>query len=400
MLNFILFPFFWLGARLIRFGLCMFGFKKVVAVQISNYRDEADVRLFGFWNIEKAPRVLSWTQYAWEGIRGKLFMIRVTTDQIKKALENAASSPRELLRIRELFMEAVDEAIKLGVKNVLLAAATKRLFKKGELELLFPGVIFTLGDNFTGLLLARRIKDNFRIYGLNPKTSRVLVIAPYGFLGKVALCTVCELGCQVVGFGNSKRPELTNGLAKKFGFFPVFDFSDVGKVDMVIACSEARPVQLTPERVKMIRKAGKKLIVIDPCEPANMTPEMVKKCLGAVTRFDAGNGYSSRLKYVLGYVSYRVLRLTKGETWGCFCENFLIAKHENLQQEEDWFSVTPERIERLKKYYGNGMGQFCLPPASCHGKSITTFPLYFSEGKIKNKGAFNLVWDGIKSIFL
>lgn len=399
MAQYLLFPLYWLLARLIRAGLKVFGpQKRIRTAQISNYRDETDIRKFGFWSIRSAPRVLSWVRYDWEGIASRLFMIGVTTDQLKKAFETVSDSPREMLRIRELFREAVDEAVRSGATNVLLAAATKRLYRPGELEKVYPGVTFTLGDNFTGLLLIERIRITLRSLGRDPKQVRVLIIGPYGFLGGVALHFCHSLGCQIVGLGNPKRPGPLLALEKKFGLRPVFNFQDVGKVDLVIACSEARPVQLTSKIVDMLRKQGRTLFVIDPCEPSNMTPQAVKDCGRAVVRYDAGNGYSPRLKYTLGWLSYRVLRLNRGETWGCFCENFLLAKHPELVG--DWFSVNPENIAKLYQFYGEGEGKFSLPPPTCHGKPIGEASLEFEEEPPSQKSWLRLAFDGIRGFLV
>lgn len=338
---------------------------------ISNYRDEVDVRKFGFASIDKTPDVLSWIRYVWEDrYKARLFMIGSITEQIG----GDSATPMSISRAAQQFEKAVEQAVSLGAKVILYAAATKRLPMWDILKERHPDVVFTLGDNFTGLLLGRRITDGFSRFNIVPKTSRVLIIAPYGLLGSCALHFTIYAGATVVGMGNPKRKSLLEGLKKKYDIETCTSFEDVGKVDMVIACNSAPRSQLTPERVALIRKPGRKLLVIDPNEPQNMSPELLANSSGNVIRLDSGNGISRQLKHVLEPVSYKLLRLDRGVTWGCFCEAFILADNPHLHN-INWLEVTPENISIMQSYLGSGKGQFDLPSPTCFNQPLLDFNL-------------------------
>ena len=206
----LVFLIYWFMARVIRILTIIFGWQKKLDVAfISNFRDLEDVKKFGYWNISQAPDVFSWTRYEWEGLHGRLFMIGSLTEQIGG--DKATNESRRRAQIQ--FLSAVEKAVSLNVNTVLLAAATKRLFKAGELEKRYPGVTFTLGDNFTGLLLGERILEAFKLSNLDPKMARVLLIAPYGLLGGVSLHYLLQTGCELVCMGNPKRKDLLEGMA-------------------------------------------------------------------------------------------------------------------------------------------------------------------------------------------
>jgi hypothetical protein len=219
-----------------------------------------------------------------------------------------------------------------------------------------------------------RIMDAFKRSAINPRKSRCLIIGPYGFLGTIALHYLLGVGCEIIGLGSPKRRDLLQNLSRQHNFTAVYTFDEVGQVDMVVACNSARMFQLGPGNIDKIRRPGKKIIVIDPNEPYNMSPNSVKECKGKVIRYDAGNGYSSRLKYILSPFSYELLRMQKGVTWGCFCENFILTRHPELWS-TNWFEISPENIYKIRNFYGDGEGQFTLPTPTCHNKPIKDFSL-------------------------
>jgi len=87
-----------------------------------------------------------------------------------------------------------------------------------------------------------------------------------------------------------------------------------------VACTHSKEIRLTADMVELIRKRDKKLLVVDVAEPSNLKYREFQKCKGVVIRQDAGNAYNSRLKYVLGAISYKMFSLTQGVTFGCFAE--------------------------------------------------------------------------------
>ncbi|MBU0619614.1 hypothetical protein KKB14_00880 [Patescibacteria group bacterium] len=338
---------------------------KLDVVFISNYRDDTDVTRFGFWDINSAPDVLSWICYEWEGIKGQLLMIGSTTEQIvgEKAIYNNKQ------KAKQQFVAAVHKAVNKGSKVILLAAATKRLLKQEELQKLFPNVIFTIGDNFTALLLQKRIAEAFELSGLKPNNSRALIIAPHGFLGSAALHFLQSVQCKILGLGKKEKQIGFERYAERHGFQSVYSFEQViDKVDLVVACSSDPQYMLQSADIENLCN-GHKLIVVDPCQPPNITPNVYYNNSHKLIHYDAGNGYSKYLKYIGGAIASRILRLTDRTTFGCFCEAFLIAKHPELKQ-RNWFVVSPENINAVSKFFGEEQGQFNLPKPTCFGKPI------------------------------
>lgn len=389
MKRYLLFPVYFITARFIRILLNLFDKKgPAKAAFIACYRDNEDVRRFGYWNINQVPDVLPWLRYEWEGVKGHLFMIGSITDQLIG--DKATDESKE--RGRQQFIKAARSAIKNGAEVILLAAGgTKRLFTSQRLKELFPETvsikhdgkeyeilktIFGVGDNFAGLLLGECILKAFQLSKINPRAAKALVIGPYGFLGSVAVRYLQQAGCEVLGMSNPKNRRLLKRFAEKHGFRAVYSFTDVAreKIDMVVACSSADKVCLTPDIVNAIRKDDTKLIVVDPCQPENMTADSFAKCQDKVIRYDAGNGFSPRLNYILGWPAYKLLRMAKNVAFGCFCETFILAKHPEIRN-VDWFEVSPKNIEIISKYFGGEIEKFDLPQPLCFNKPVNVFLL-------------------------
>jgi hypothetical protein len=302
-------------------------------------------------------------------------MIGSMTEHV--AGENAGPGSASFKRARQQFITAARNAVGKGAKVILLAAATKRLFESGELEEVFPGVVFTLGDNMTGLLLVKMIRRVYELTGMDLKSS-VLVIGPYGLLGGVASHYLTKIiGAKVVGLGNPKRRKLLEEMSEQLGIIPAYSYNEVnevGKIDLVVACNSSKAVVLTQERMNLIRRAGRKLIVIDPAEPYALSEE--NYCT-EVIRFDSGNGYSDNLRYVpfpFGMIMHRLLRLSAGVTWGCFCETMILAKHiKNTPKLENfsWFDITLEQMKIMEHFFGSGPGKFDLPKPSCFSRCFS-----------------------------
>jgi len=344
---------------------------KIQVACISNCRDMIDVRKFGFSSIRDFPDFMPWIMFRWNKVWGQLYMIGSVTEEIGG--DNATNST--INRARVQFSEAVKVAIGKGAQTILYAAATKRLFKKGELETMFPEVIFTLGDNFTGLLLGEAIMDAFSRSNLEPKKAKVLLIAPYGLLGGVALHYLCQAGSEVILMGSRKRSELLIKIAQKNNLSYVFSFEDVGAVDMVVACNSSPGFKLDSDKVELLRRPHKKLIVIDPNEPQNMSPEAYGQCHGTVLRYDAGNGMDLNLHYVLGSLASSILRLRPYVSWGCFCETLIIAANQSKLESVDWYEISPKNIGIISEFFGKGEGQIGLPAPLNFNTQITDFSL-------------------------
>jgi hypothetical protein len=181
-------------------------------------------------------------------------------------------------------------------------------------------------------------------------------------------------GYKIIGAGPN-APGLRK-MSDEHGIEVCETFVEMGKVDAVVACTHSNRISLTADTIDLIRREGRKLLAIDVAEPSNLRQAEYKKCKDVVIRQDAGNAYSPRLKYVLGAVSYRMLRLSRGVTFGCFAEALTLAsalKRGDGIRDIDWFAVDDENmaiIEGLFKHDG-----FKIPSPRCYGKRIASFNL-------------------------
>jgi len=250
-------------------------------------------------------------------VAGRTRALDITTEDL------ATSDGRK--KAKKCFISATQWAKDNGAKVILLAAGTKHLFGKdgARLKELFPGLIFTIGDNGTFFLLLGETLRALREAGLETGYCRIGVLGPYGFLGEMMIQALKNKGYYIIGAG----PNISalKRIGEKHGIATCQTFAQMGKVDAVIACTHSEKIRLNVDNIELIRKPNKKLLVVDVAEPSNLKYREFQKCKGVVIRQDAGNAYNPKLKYVLGAVSYRMFRLTQGVAFGCFAEAMSIA---------------------------------------------------------------------------
>jgi hypothetical protein len=352
-----------LQAKLIQFLTEVFGSKKIDVAFISEIRhfnsgdEKKDGRLFGF-NYRKF-RVLPWIKYSLKSdqgmIHGQLFMIGIRSFEITKNRHEA----------QKLFLEAVDMAVSRGAKVILLAANTKSIFGRGEeamkrLEKLCPSVIFTLGDNLTAGFIDQRIASFFGNTGLRPEEANVLVAAPRGLLGESSVSFLKRsLGCKNIwGMFDSTSCgwEEAEKRGKENGFTPVFSYLAVtAPIDLAVICGAQDCYRLKPEMIRRIARPGKKLIIIDPCEPSGFSRETLEESRNDIIYRKAGNGFNRKLKYILGKWAAGVLGMKVNIFWGCFSETFVLAyalkSGESIEEiKKDLFVVKDEKIRKAREW--------------------------------------------------
>lgn len=352
----------------------------VDVVFITNMRDETDrKRYLGHWHPTSGH--FNGPRYWLGDISGRTRALDITTAEMWTI--------KGRRRARELFISATRWAEQNGAKVILLAAGTKRLFEGDELVDLkarFPKIIFTIGDNGTVLLLIRETLRALQEAGLKPCYSRIAVLGPYGFLGEIMTKTLKGLGYEIVGAG--PNPGGLEYIAREYGITTCRTFSEVGKVDAVVACTHSPDVSLSAEGINSVRRSDKKLLVIDVAEPSNLRYEEYLKCKEFVVRQDAGNAYSSRLEYVLGAISYRMFRLTRGVTFGCFAEALSLAsalRKGDYVSKRDWMIVNDKNMELVTRMFERE--SFAIPSARCFGRPVKSFNLVPGEPKSQTRRA-------------
>lgn len=335
----------------------------VDVVFITNMRDEVDRRRFlGNWVPPEGH--FNGPRYWFGGVAARTRALNVTAaDLVTHAGRKEA---------KKQFIAAVQWAQQKGARVILLAAGTKRLFgPEGEvLKKMFPNIFFTIGDNGTAWLLCSETVHALRAAGLT-SSARVCVIGPTGHLGKAVVSHLTVLGYNVVGLCSRENS------IDKCPVTAYASFDEMGKVDAVVACTHADAVRLTPETVGILRREGRKLLVLDVAEPSNLDEMSYRKCQNTVIRQDAGNAFSPRLKYVLGAASYRLFRLTRGVTFGCFGEAMAIgaeiARGNEAVRNFDGFVVSGGNTRVVGRLFArHGFG---APTPRCFGKSVRSFDL-------------------------
>lgn len=338
-------------------------------VFITNLRDEAERRrYFGSWvpplDHADGPRVYL------HGVAGRVRGIYVTAEEM------LTKEGRKLAK--QQFIAATEWAERKGARVVLLAASTKRLFGRDgkELKERFPRLLFTIGDNGTAQMLRADLLRALQAARLQPGRARVLVIGPYGILGRCVTRELVSSGYSVAGYG-ANATALAE-VAGEFGIQTASRIDDVGQVDAVVACTHSAAAKLSPECVAKLRRTGRKLLVVDVAEPANLDIDAYARCRSEVVRQDAGNAYSGALSYVLGPVSWRMLLLSRGVVFGCFAEAMTLyhAIYQRGQCQlagQDWFVVDAAHTAQIAAAFADA--GFTAPAPRCFGKAVRQFNL-------------------------
>lgn len=346
---------------------------------ITNMRDETDRKRFldgtnpPYGNFDAA-------RYHLDGVIGRVIFINSITSDLL-TIKGSKEAKKQ-------FISATKRAEEMGAKVILLAAGTKRLFGRSgeEIKNLFPNLLFTIGDNGTAAILEMEVLNALAKAELNQFNSRIAVLGPYGILGEAIVESLTNKGYKIVGAGQNIKA--LKNLATKYGIGYCKNFNEMGEVDAVIACTHSDKIKLTANVVKnIIRVENKKLLVIDVSEPANFDFVEYADSKNFAIRQDAGNAYSPKLKYVLGAISYRLGRLTRGVTFGCFGESLCLAgalgRGEKIKK-IDWFKVNTDNMAKVKRLFKEH--SFTTPSPRCFSKPINSFILDLDIGQNQNIG--------------
>ncbi|SMC27884.1 hypothetical protein SAMN02745857_03009 [Andreprevotia lacus DSM 23236] len=337
-------------------------------VFISNLRDEAErQRFFG----RRRPRSghANGARVYLNGVAGRIRGIDVTAEEM------LTKEGRRLAQAH--FIAACEWAERKGARVVLLAASTKRLFGRdgAQLKARFPNLHFTIGDNGTAQMLWADVCRGLQSAGLSQR-GRVLVVGPYGILGECMTRQLVHAGYEVVGYGGNASALAETAL--KYRIAVNTDVAAVGKVDAVVACTHSSAAKLNADGVASLRRLGRKLLVIDVAEPANLDVDVYAEVQRDVIRQDAGNAFSRRLHYVLGPLSWRMLMLSRGVVFGCFAEamalyHAIYLQRQGALRQVDWFVVDDVRMARVANAFAEA--GFALPAPRCFGQAVDDFDL-------------------------
>ena len=338
-----------LTVKIKKVGAKRINFACISDIRYNGKQDEKkDASLFGFNHEEFELKPL--TQYILKTDMGRIFgeliMVGIKSADIKK----------KITETQRLVIKAAKTEISKGAKIILLAANLKAIFGRGEkgrkkLKKLFPNTLFLLGDNLVVYFILQQIKNIFKEKGLNPKTAKILIVAPRGLIASNLIEPLRNIGVRnIIGMLNPEKGEQSSRLiGEKLKIETITSFNDISNVDIVLACGSQECYRLNEDNIKQI-KTSSKLIVLDPSEPQNITDEVMKRCSGILHYIRAGNGYNEKMNYVLKNKAAELLGLKNHITWGCFsetmCLSYLLKKYPNLIQ-ENWFGVFQDKIKLI-----------------------------------------------------
>jgi len=219
------------------------------------------------------------------------------------------------------------------------------------------------------------------MYSLNYFLGRVgCGMSAYGILGTVVTEHLLARRFDVTGFGENQK-----ALAEMMEHYAIdvaTHINDIGKVDVVIACTHNVNTRLNSEHVERLRKRNRKLLVIDVAEPANLDEQTYQLCRNRVIRQDAGNVYSPLLRYVLGGISSNMLNLLPNVVFGCFAESLALYhaiyhEHNHVLLNQDWFQVNSANRALIADAFESV--SITCPNRTCFNKPVQSFKLEHCE---------------------
>lgn len=231
------------------------------------------------------------------------------------------------------FISAVKYTQYAGVKIVLLAASTKRIFGSDgkELKELFPDIIFTIGDNGTTWSMLRLLEHLSK----SLDESEPIIVLGAGFLGEQAIKHLKGRNLFVVS-KHLKNPD---------GFELVKTLAEVPtKTRLLVVCTHNH--KESPEALLSCLMPG--AMVMDVGVPPGFTKDVYDLADGKIMRFDAGDYL---LEGLTTKFNPKLMGLGLANSFhGCFAEaSFLsfLSKEELLNH--DFFLVNDGNMSLVKK---------------------------------------------------
>ena len=241
-------------------------------------------------------------------------------------------------RAKDYFLKAVEYSVEEGVKVILLAASTKRLFGKGtELRSLFPNTTFTIGDNGTAFAFLKQIEYVTRDF---PKDSPVVVIG-MGFLGEAAIGFLNSQGFQKVIIISHHVIKKLPGNIQFQSLDEYIGSKSFEGASLILGCAHNHHVTASQINA-MIRE---RLIIIDVAVPKAVSLSMISSLHHNIFRFDGGDFVIKNLKL---HFPPQVIGLNSNtEFYGCFTEAFVLALSD-YEGDSDFFNVTDHNMDTIK----------------------------------------------------
>ncbi len=284
----------------------------------SNWRNpedvEAAVRAGLLPSADDIPPYMEHSCFSWRGIRARLFVLKVFPEDLLR--------PDGVRMARDLALRVIRE--NPDFKLVGFGASLKHIFSGKSLEnlqdeLREKGAFASIGDTFTCISMEKAFAAGLERLDLVDRRLRIAVIGASGVLGENSVRYFLDRGDEVVAFGTHEGR--ARHIGQIYGIESYTDFSQIGKVDVVVCCNHTEAARLTAERVELVRRNGTLLLVFDPSYPHGYPQCEFEKAQGKSVRLEV-DVFSSELRYENG--ANVLLSLPEDEIFACFAEFFLL----------------------------------------------------------------------------
>jgi hypothetical protein len=271
-------------------------------------------------------------------------------------------------KARAQVVDACRWAEQRGARVVLLVGSTATLFGRDGtvLKELFPKLLFTTGVNATAYLQWADVK----------RALQGARLGPYGLLGFHIARKLIKSGYQVVASGANE--DALVAVSDRLGISTAPSLSDAGEFDAVVSCLSSNITQMSREDTDQLRRAGRKLLVIDLAAPPSMDAETCALCQESIVHQGASQAAVPHLHYVLGAITRRLLGLHRGVNYSCFAEamSLYYAIH-HLGRTEllemDWLKLSDASIAQIGAAFS--VTSITLASARSYGHAVPSFDL-------------------------
>lgn len=282
---------------------------------------------------------------------------------------------------REKFYRTVEWAVRNGTRVILLTEGIKHLFGEYgyELKSRFPGIVFTTGESSLTWALAQEVFNSLQYYALRPQSSRIAVIGATGIPGEAVVRTLVREGYfRTVGVG--RRGSRLSHLAHEYGIEIRGGLDELSGIDALVLCRPHPEWRLTGALVSRLRRPDRRLLVLDAAEPPGFPREEYQTSRNVVVRQDAGRLFSPNMRFVLNFITTRMMGLHSGVVSARLAEAIALAHYfdKNIQVHQyDWFQVTEQQHQFVGALL-QSLG-FFVPAPLCFGKPVQIPSLFLEQ---------------------
>jgi hypothetical protein len=255
-----------------------------------------------------------------------------------------------MVKGKAAMLNAVEYLADRGAKVICFTAATKRLPGKSDQEVkaLYPGIIFSIGDNLTSVSSLLLIDRVLSLPGkINPEKDQVVVLG-WGILGQKTIETLLAKNFQKIVLVTEQK---ISDLDKRVQVINSPNNLPV-QTKMLMSCTHKYRDTIDPE--KLWECLDPEAIILDVAVPQGISPRVHSYLPAAASLFHSGNFFLDDVKYDFppSILSFPIV----GFWFGCFTEAIILtiahAAGEDLQK-FNFFEIDSEAQKMLRSYLEN-----------------------------------------------